>query len=88
MKKMILILVLLTIPSLHSAALCAQKWVVEPSIPDYSKRGMEAGSIGNPYEASIRPNGRIEINSTFQDPGRPIMAPGQPLNPYEIRPVR
>ena len=69
------------------STLAAQKWVIEPSIPDYSKRGMEAGSIMNPYEAQIRGD-KIEISTPFQDSSKPSLSPGQPLNPLEIRPVR
>ena len=78
---------LLCLPSIGEAG---QKWVLEPSLPIYSSqpRGMESGSLLNPYEATRRYDGRIEIATPFPDSSKPMMAPGQPLNPLELRPVR
>lgn len=64
------------------------RWVIEPSIPDYANqpRGMEAGSFINPYEVHRTSSGRYEISTPFPDSSKSPMAPGQPLNPYEIKP--
>jgi hypothetical protein len=92
MKRLIIFALcsLITISALSPSLQAAQKWVIEPSIPNYSAqpRGMEAGSFSNPYEATIRQNGKIEISTPFPDSSKPMMAPGQPLNPLEVRPVR
>ena len=84
MRRLLIALLVAVALSLPSISYAVQRWTIEPSLPDYSKRGMETGSLSNLYEAT-RHNDRIEISTPFMDPSKPMLAPGQPLNPYELK---
>lgn len=86
MKKLFILslMAVLVLSTLIPSVQAGEKWVIEPSIPDYSKRGLEAGSIMNPLEVHRGSNNKLEISTPFQDSSKPSLAPGQPLNPWTI----
>lgn len=81
MKKLFLAVVLALAP--HSTC-WAERWVVEPSIQDYSKPALEPGSPLNPYEIRRNSRGNLEMSTPLPAPGR-ALEPGSPLNPIEIK---
>jgi hypothetical protein len=87
LRAFMIMIPLITLPLIGEAG---QKWVLEPYLPIYSSqpRGMESGSLLNPYEVRQGSSGRYEIATPFPDSSKPMLSPGQPLNPLELRPIR
>ena len=87
MKKLLILLVILSIPSIP----CAQtsttnEWIIAPMMNNYNQPLGSAGSTSNPYVVKQRYDGTLEIRTRSQDFNRDLMAPGQPTNPYIMRP--
>lgn len=85
MKKTILVLmaVLICGPCLVYAQ--QRSWTIQPA-PDVSRPVGEPGSMSNPYRVTERPDGSLEMRSTYQDVRRPIGETGSPSNPYRATP--
>jgi hypothetical protein len=88
MKRTIQLIMIIAVISSIPSILCAQdrEWTITPRTPDYTRPIGEAGSASNPYQARERLDGNIEIRSRSMDLGKDVMAPGQPINPWIVKP--
>ena len=85
MKKVLILLgIILVIPSIPYAQ--DREWTISPRTPDHTRPIGEAGSASNPYQARELWDGNIEIRSRSMDLGKDVMAPGQPINPWIVKP--
>jgi hypothetical protein len=84
--KALIILVLILSLSAPVLAASGDTWVIRPTYPDLSRPIGEAGSFTNPYKATERYDGSIEIKPTYPDLRQPLGTPGSFTNPYIIQP--
>jgi hypothetical protein len=80
----LLIIVSLAIPSILYAQ--DRQWTITPRTQDYTRPIGEAGSASNPWQMKERWDGNIEIRSRSMDLNKDVLAPGQPINPWVIKP--
>jgi hypothetical protein len=87
MKKLAIVFLIMLFPALLYAA-AGDTWTIQPSYPDVRQPIGTPGSISNPYQATERYDGSIEIKPSYPDVRQPLGTPGSYTNPIIIKPNR